>query len=367
MFQNIWDFLLDALFAFFVPLVCSYYAYTSNVFLNVACDQASGLERLGNNLLVPCHFLFVGQTARQVEGGEWEFSDRFDYHHHFTAKTIASSIVAIPSFLAGVSVKALSFLSEESRLHQKALEKGYRSSRTHSNLKVYRAAGIDLGAKEQIEWLVPEGHARRPGDENNLRIDKEALREIGSLLNEAGIPWWVDCGTCLGTYRYGGVIPWDEDIDIAVLLCDFENVKHVLNRLDPKKYLVQDWSSREYPKSYIKVFIRESRNLIDIYHYKIDPAKREIQYLLALENSWMFPTWWKIRESRFTVPISYDAVFPLKKALFDGVEVFVPKETKRYLQRYYGENLAPAKIYDPKTGQYERDLSHPYWQRAYVH
>ena len=67
------------------------------------------------------------------------------------------------------------------------------------------------------------------------------------------------------------------------------------------------------------------------------------------------------------MPVSYETVFPLKKALFDGLEVFVPANPEKYLQRYYGENLAPAKIYSPVTGRYEKDLTHPYWQKSYVH
>ncbi len=56
-----------------------------------------------------------------------------------------------------------------------------------------------------------------------------------------------------------------------------------------------------------------------------------------------------------------------RKAMLDGVEVYVPQDTEKYLQRYYGDNLAPAKVFDAATGQYEKDLSHPYWQKSYVH
>ena len=75
---------------------------------------------------------------------------------------------------------------------------------------------------------------------------------------------------------------------------------------------------------------------------------------------------WKLRESRYTVPVSYDILFPLKKANFDGIEVHVPNETKKYLQRYYGENLDPVKIFDPQVNEYVKDLSHPYWKNEHV-
>lgn len=67
------------------------------------------------------------------------------------------------------------------------------------------------------------------------------------------------------------------------------------------------------------------------------------------------------------VPSAYETVFPLKKALFDGIEVYVPNQTKKYLQERYGENISPVKIYNEITGEYEKDLSHPYWQLPYVY
>ena len=78
------------------------------------------------------------------------------------------------------------------------------------------------------------------------------------------------------------------------------------------------------------------------------------------------PESWKIRERRFAIDTPFDVVFPLKKAEFDGIEVFVPAKTKEYLQLRYGENIEPVKLFNEKSGQYEKDLSHPYWQRSYV-
>jgi phosphorylcholine metabolism protein LicD len=208
-------------------------------------------------------------------------------------------------------------------------------------------------------------HARRPGDENTLKIEKEALKEIVRLLKENNIPFWADCGTCLGAYRYGGIIPWDFDIDIAVLQPDFDNVKRALNGLDKKKYAVQDWSGRTRPKSYLKVYVKETGALIDIYHFRIDPSQQNIISIFSNEESIFMSESWKTRERRYLAPTPFDVVFPLKLAQFDDFELPIPNQTKLYLQARYGENIGPAKIYNEKTGQYEKDLNHPYWQRAF--
>ncbi len=365
MLDRLWDLFIDSMITCFMPLVCSYYALSANIFLNTSTEDAKGLEWIGNQLLTPTQYILAGKEAKQRADGSWEFVQHFDYTNGFWIKTASSFLVLPPSFVFGTLVKAISLFDADTKKRHQALLRAKHSTEIHSHLALYQKMGIDIG--KTTERLTPLGCERRAGDENVLKIEKEALSDIAQVLNEAGVLWWVDCGTCLGAYRYGGAIPWDCDIDVAVLLPDFVNVQHALNQLDPKKYIVQDWSSREFPNSYLKVFIRKSGTLIDIYHFAIDEKTKEVHYILSLENHSFFPEWWKIRERRFKVPVAFDVVFPLKRALFDGIEVFVPKDTKKYLQRCYGENLDPVKIYNPLTDLYEKDLNHPYWQRAYAH
>lgn len=363
--ERLWDLFVDTMIAIFMPLVCSYYTLTANTFLNTSVQNATGLEWAGDVLLSPVQYLLAGREAIQKPDGSWDLVLRFDYNHAFWFKA-ASSVFALPtSLVLGSAVKGLSFINEATRQRHASLMASINSTEGRSNLALYRKMGLQI--TPPVECILPQGHKRRPGDEQALAVEKEALRDIAALLNEAQIPWWVDCGTCLGAYRYGGVIPWDGDIDIAVLLPDFNNVRHALNRLDPRKYIVQDWSTRDHPNSYIKVFIRKSNTLIDIYHFSIDPETKEFRYVFSLASNQFFPEWWKIRERRFEVPVAFDTVFPLKQASLDGIEVYVPNDTKKYLQRYYGENLDPAKIYDPLTDQYEKDPMHPYWQRSFAH
>lgn len=365
--DRLWDFFIDSCQALFVPLICTYYSIAGNLFLNSAASDASGLELIGDTFLVPFQYIFCGQVATEMEDGSWFYTQRFDYQDYFWTKTAGSLIVLPPSFILGMAAKGLSCLSADNRDRLASIHAYYLKPTVQSKLESYRTMGLNIVDPEKAEWFSSQGYARRPGDENHLKKDKIALKEVTALLNEAQIPWWLDCGSCLGALRYGGVIPWDCDVDIAVLLPDFDNVRRILLKLDPQKYLVQDWSGRLNPRNYCKVYIRETGTLIDIYHFAVEPETKTIRYILSLETSSVFPEWWKIRERRFKVPVPFETVFPLKKALFDGIEVFLPNDPVKYLQRCYGENLDPAKVYNPTTNQYEKDLNHPYWQNVYAH
>ena len=364
MLDRLWDFFAESCQAFFFPLVCAYYAIGGSLFLSCASSDAAGLEKIGDTLLIPFKYVFCGQMATPTDQGEWVFTQRFDYTNAFWVKTGASAIALPISVVLGGAVKGLACLSSECRARMAAKTAFYFDSNVHVPPERYQAWGVQI---EEAKPFISQGHLRRPGDEQNLSIEKKALGEIGALLTKAGIPWWIDCGTCLGAYRYGGVIPWDEDIDIAVLEPDFDLVRKTLLQLDPQKYLVQDWSSRLTPQNFFKVYVRQTNRLIDIYHFAIEPETRTLRYIFSLDTNPMFPEWIKIRERRFTVPTSFASVFPLKKTLFDGIEVFLPNDPETYLKRYYGDNLDPVKTYDPLTKRYEKVLTHPYWQREYVH
>ena len=99
----------------------------------------------------------------------------------------------------------------------------------------------------------------------------------------------------------------------------------------------------------------------------VDEKAKQISSIFSQEHHILAPQWWKDIEYSTTVPASFEMVFPLKRAYFDGIEVYVPNQTKKYLQRIYGQNIDPVKVYDETTCRYEKDLSHPYWQESYAH
>lgn len=357
-----------------LPTVAMYHALCLNPFFNVAAEDATGLEMAANAAFTPMQYLFAGKIAKPVlsEQGEvidYTLEQRFDYQDSsLWVKTVGAYCTLPSSLIVGSVLKGLSLISSDARTRQEKISHSIAlgGHPFFSQNNYYKSIGMDIVSFEEAEEMHSLGYERRPEDVEKLKAEKQALREIVELFNSHKIVYWLDCGSCLGAYRYGGNIPWDWDVDLAILQPDFDNVRHVLSLLDPKKYTVQDWSSRDKLKSYLKVYVKESDSLIDIYHFSIDADKKEICSILANEGSVFLPESWRIRERRFIIPTPFNYVFPLKKANFDGVEVFIPNQTEKYLQQRYGQNISPAKIYSPLTGQYEKDLNHPYWKDLYT-
>ncbi len=59
-------------------------------------------------------------------------------------------------------------------------------------------------------------------------ILKKLMREIDRICTENDIRYYVISGSLIGIVRHQGIIPWDDDIDVAMPRADFEKFKKVI-------------------------------------------------------------------------------------------------------------------------------------------
>ena len=47
-------------------------------------------------------------------------------------------------------------------------------------------------------------------------VELELLRQFLAVCEREGLTYYMVCGSALGAVKYGGFIPWDDDIDVAL-------------------------------------------------------------------------------------------------------------------------------------------------------
>ena len=64
-------------------------------------------------------------------------------------------------------------------------------------------------------------------------IQLSLARELLRVCNKYNLRVWADSGTLLGTVREKGYIPWDDDIDMALLREDYDKLVAYAPRASP--------------------------------------------------------------------------------------------------------------------------------------
>ena len=99
------------------------------------------------------------------------------------------------------------------------------------------------------------------------------LKAFVDVCEKLGLRYYLVCGTALGAVKYGGFIPWDDDVDAALTRKDYETFCEKAPELLPEYYFVQNRRSDPYFDSiYTKLrdvrttFVEKGSESIDMVH-----------------------------------------------------------------------------------------------------
>ncbi len=76
----------------------------------------------------------------------------------------------------------------------------------------------------------------------------KVLEVFDRICEAHSLKWFAFCGTLLGAVRHKGFVPWDDDVDVAMLRSDYEQFLRVAPALLPQGYLLinYDEPTHEY-------------------------------------------------------------------------------------------------------------------------
>ncbi len=186
-------------------------------------------------------------------------------------------------------------------------------------------------------------------------IQFQMLIEFDRVCRKNNIHYSIDGGTLLGAVRHKGFIPWDDDIDIAMLREDYEKLKTVVNEFDPEICFFQDHETDPaYRWGYGKlrrtgtVFIRAGQEHINcktvvfslsgmIEKKSRNNSENRVRILLLPSNGKYYDVTNPIRE-RYSMPKEWYRHYVEYE--FEGVRFWGIKEYDAYLKYVYGDYMS---------------------------
>lgn len=243
--------------------------------------------------------------------------------------------------------------------------------------------------EEDLSEYNPEGTLLRQAQTRMLEI----LEVVHQICLKHGISYWLDAGTLLGAVRHGGFIPWDDDLDIAVLGKDYKRLKQILKKELPENLVFQDWDTEpnllmkmgkvrdknslyvdplykrklKHEGLYIDIFPMypiaslKWRKRIDFFYgramrrmrgfsdSKFEQAVAYILWPFCVVARWIFRLVSFLSASQMIshplggVSLNYqhdrNNIFPLTTITFEGREFLAPGNTHLYLQEQYKDYM----------------------------
>lgn len=159
----------------------------------------------------------------------------------------------------------------------------------------------------------------------------QMMKDVHEVFVKHGVAYWVSGGTLLGAVRNGGIIPWDDDLDLGIYTHQkelFWSLEPVFNQLGYEIFKIEC--------GYIKIFPK-SGTLCEGQKFKIP----FLDIALRVErNGKIYFDEVKISRRREGEPVYFtkDELHPIKEYTFGEFKIHGPHDPINYLNYFYGQD-----------------------------
>jgi phosphorylcholine metabolism protein LicD/GR25 family glycosyltransferase involved in LPS biosynthesis len=184
------------------------------------------------------------------------------------------------------------------------------------------------------------------------KIMTSMLKSFDLICRKYNLKYWCVGGIFIGAVRHRGWIPYDGDIDIAMLDTDYEIFCSKANELPSNMWLQYTDNDPLY-----KIDLRKIRHLFSYYtDYPPRDSHTGLQIDIFLYKK-VDDELISLANKCHTIPdigdMKYDEIFPLSEGNFEDIKVYLPNNYEQFSRRYwrnYPPSLLPLKMRTPREG-----------------
>lgn len=175
----------------------------------------------------------------------------------------------------------------------------------------------------------------------NGEVAKEMLTSIAKIFNQCGIEYWLEGGTLLGIRREGRLLPWDDDIDVSMMVSQKPKLDVLYDTLRKNKYRVRTRyfkiNTTPFNKGDIRMIKVRKKHFFGL-------IKGNVCLDIFIKYPHINNAYWEIADKKKSVPSKFYETFSMLK--FNNHEFSVPQKTDEYLTYRYGDWQTPVKDWD---------------------
>jgi phosphorylcholine metabolism protein LicD len=174
-------------------------------------------------------------------------------------------------------------------------------------------------------------------DENKQILGQKKMTNMLKVFHDIcckyNLNYWCSGGTLIGAVRHSGFIPWDGDVDVGMLIDDYNIlIKYLQDELPSSMYFFGKSlpglaKIRDLYSSYTDYSDKNDNNhhglQLDIFIYILNEDKK----IISIEK-WLSD----YKEDNY----DYDSIFPLQLTKFDNIEVYIPNKIREICEFSYG-------------------------------
>jgi lipopolysaccharide cholinephosphotransferase len=98
------------------------------------------------------------------------------------------------------------------------------------------------------------GYQSDPALQELWQVQLDLLKKFIDVCQEHNLHCWIDGGTLLGAVRHQGFIPWDDDVDVAMMREDYDRLLEIAPKAFQPPYFYQTaYSDTDYYRSHAQL------------------------------------------------------------------------------------------------------------------